>query len=146
MIRYTSKSIVFRNTSVVFLDINNKRHTYIGQRIFHLGKGCILLCLYKFYCINTVFFNLIELFVLQYCFRHCAFCNLNWGITIYHHLLECTTINYFISIQQVQDYMQLFNRKKCVEKIKAGKQKLNQLKKYENIYKKTKNMQTFCFI
>jgi hypothetical protein len=22
---------------------------------------------------------------LQYCFRHCAFCNLDWGITIYYH-------------------------------------------------------------
>jgi hypothetical protein len=84
---------------------------------------------------------LIELFVLQYCFRHCAFCNLNWGITIYHHLyiyhhlLGCTTINYFISIQQVQEYMLLLiERNKCVDKIKVGKQKLNELKKYENIY------------
>jgi hypothetical protein len=24
-------------------------------------------------------------FVLQYCFRHYAFCNLDWGITIYYH-------------------------------------------------------------
>ena len=40
---------------------------------------------FLFSCINTVFFSLIELFVLQYCFRHCAFCNLDWGITIYYH-------------------------------------------------------------
>jgi hypothetical protein len=26
-----------------------------------------------------------ELILLQYCFKHCAFSNLAWGITIYHH-------------------------------------------------------------
>jgi hypothetical protein len=44
----------------------------------------------------------------SYCFRHCAFCNLDWGITIYYHFKlkkkssmildlhrECTTINNF---------------------------------------------------
>ena len=56
----TSKFIVFRNTSGVSMSFFN-------------------------FCINTVFFSLIELFVLQYCFRHCAFCNLDWGITIYYH-------------------------------------------------------------
>jgi hypothetical protein len=40
---------------------------------------------FLFSCIITVFFSLIEIFLLQYCFRHCAFCNLDWGITIYHH-------------------------------------------------------------
>jgi hypothetical protein len=66
------------------LDVGNLRD--IRKRIFHLGKGDIFLCLFfLFSCINTVFFSLIELFLLQYCFRHCAFCNLDWGITIYHH-------------------------------------------------------------
>jgi hypothetical protein len=47
------------------------------------GKGVsIFMSFFLFSCINTVFFSL---FLLQYCFRHCAFCNLDWGITIYHH-------------------------------------------------------------
>ena len=97
----TSKCIVFRNTSVVFLSINNKRVYFIWER-------GVYVFFFFFSCINTVFFSLIELFVLQYCFRHCAFCNLDWGITIYYHCKlkkkssmildlhrECTTINNF---------------------------------------------------
>ena len=63
----------------------NDTPAYIRKRIFHLGKRGIFLCLFLFSWINTIFFSLMELFVLQYCFRHCAFCNLDWGITIYHH-------------------------------------------------------------
>ena len=79
--------IVFRNTSVVFLNINNKRHLSVHPKeAISFGKGVsIVMSFFLFSCINTVFFSLIELFVLQYCFRHCAFCNLDWGITIYHH-------------------------------------------------------------
>jgi hypothetical protein len=32
-----------------------------------LGKGCLFLCLFLFSCINTVFFSLIEISLLQYC-------------------------------------------------------------------------------
>ena len=79
----TSKFIVFRNTSVVFLNINNKRHLSVHPKEYiSFGKG-VSMSFFLFSCINTVFFSLIELFVLQYCFRHCAFCNLDWGITIY---------------------------------------------------------------
>ena len=109
----TSKFIVFRNTSVVFLNINNKRHLSVHPKEYiSFGKGA-----------SISFFNFLVLIpyflvVLQYCFRHCAFCNLDWGITIYYHFKfkkkssmildlhrECTTINNFnlISIQQVQD-------------------------------------------
>ena len=81
----TSKFIVFRNTSVVFLNINNKQHLSIHPKEYiSFGKG-VSMSFFLFSCINTVFFSLIELFVLQYCFRHCAFCNLDWGITIYYH-------------------------------------------------------------
>jgi hypothetical protein len=81
----TSKFIVFRNTSVVFLNINNKRHLSVHPKEYiSFGKG-VSMSFFLFSCINTVFFSLIELFVLQYCFRHCAFCNLDWGITIYYH-------------------------------------------------------------
>ena len=104
----TSKFIVFRNTSVVFLNINNKRHLSVHPKEYiSFGKG-VSMSFFLFSCINTVFFSLIELFVLQYCFRHCAFCNLDWGITIYYHFKfkkkstmildlhrECTTINNF---------------------------------------------------
>ena len=104
----TSKFIVFRNTSVVFLNINNKRHLSVHPKEYiSFGKG-VSISFVLFSCINTVFFSLIELFVLQYCFRHCAFCNLDWGITIYYHFKlkkkssmildlhrECTTINNF---------------------------------------------------
>ena len=104
----TSKFIVFRNTSVVFLNINNKRHLSVHPKEYiSFGKG-VSISFFLFSCINTVFFSLIELFVLQYCFRHCAFCNLDWGITIYYHFKlkkkssmildlhrECTTINNF---------------------------------------------------
>ena len=97
----TSKFIVFQNTSGVFPNINNKRHLSVHPKEYiSFGKGVS--------CINTVFFSLIELFVLQYCFRHCAFCNLDWGMTIYYHFKlkkkssmildlhrECTTINNF---------------------------------------------------
>jgi hypothetical protein len=54
---------------------------------FSFGKW-MSMSFFLFSCINTVFFSLIELFVLQYCFRHCAFCNLDWGITIYYHFNE----------------------------------------------------------
>ena len=65
----------------------NDTQAYIRKRIYHLRKGGIFLCLFfLFSCINTVFFTLIELFLFQYCFKQCAFCNLDWGITIYHHL------------------------------------------------------------
>lgn len=64
----------------------NDTQAYIRKRINHLGKGGIFLCLFLFSCINTVFFTLIESFLFQYCFKQCAFCNLDWGITIYHHL------------------------------------------------------------
>ena len=104
----TSKFIVFRNTSVVFLNINNKRHLSVHPKEYiSFGKG-VSMSFFLFSCINTVFFSLIELFVLQYCFRHCAFCNLDWGITIYYHFKfkkkssmildlhrESTTINNF---------------------------------------------------
>ena len=104
----TSKFIVFRNTSVVFLNINNKRHLSVHPKEYiSFGKG-VSMSFFLFSCINTVFFSLIELFVLQYCFRHCAFCNLDWGITIYYQFKfkkkssmildlhrECTTINNF---------------------------------------------------
>ena len=104
----TSKFIVFRNTSVVFLNINNKRHLSVHLKEYiSFGKG-VSMSFFLFSCINTVFFSLIELFVLQYCFRHCAFCNLDWGITIYYHFKfkkkssmildlhrESTTINNF---------------------------------------------------
>ena len=81
----TSKFIVFWNTSVVFLNINNKRHLSVHPKEYiSYGKG-VSMSFFLFSCINTVFFSLIELFVLQYCFRHCAFCNLDWGITIYYH-------------------------------------------------------------
>ena len=80
----TSKSIVFRNTSVVFININNKRHLSVHPKEYiSFGKGVSMPFLIS--CINTVFSSLIELFVLQYCFRHCEFCNLDWGITIYYH-------------------------------------------------------------
>ena len=80
----TSKFIVFRNTSVVFININNKRHLSVHPKEYiSFGKGVSMSFFIS--CINTVFFSLIELFVLQYCFRHCAFCNLDWGITIYYH-------------------------------------------------------------
>ena len=73
----TSKFIVFRNTSVVFLNINNKRHLSVHPKEYiSFGKG-VSMSFFLFSCINTVFFSLIELFVLQYCFRHCAFCNLD---------------------------------------------------------------------
>ena len=105
----TSKFIVFRNTSVVFLNINNKRHLSVHPKEYiSFGKGVSMSFFLFFSCINTVFFSLIELFVLQYCFRHCAFCNLDWGITFYYHFKfkkkssmildlhrECTTINNF---------------------------------------------------
>ena len=105
----TSKFIVFRNTSVVFLNINNKRHLSVHPKEYiSFGKGVSICLFFYFSCIDTVFFSLIELFVLQYCFRHCAFCNLDWGITIYCHFefkkkssmtldlhRECTTINNF---------------------------------------------------
>ena len=106
----TSKFIVFRNTSVVFLNINNKRHLSVHPKEYISFGKWVSMSFFKFSCINTVFFSLIELFVLQYCFRHCAFCNLDWGITIYYHFKfkkkssmtmildlhrECTTINNF---------------------------------------------------
>ena len=108
----TSKFIVFRNTSVVFININNKRHLSVHPKEYiSFGKGVSVFLFFLFSCINTVFFSLFELFVLQYCFRHCAFCNLDWGITIYYHFRfkrkssmildlhrECTTINNFILI------------------------------------------------
>ena len=82
----TSKFIVFLNTSVVFLNINNKRHKRTSEREYFIWeRGAYFDVFFLFSCINTVFFSLIELFLLQYCFRHCAFCNLDWGITIYHH-------------------------------------------------------------
>ena len=94
----TSKFIVFRNTSVVFLNINNKRHLSVHPKEYiSFGKG-VSMSFFLFSCINTVFFS----------FRHCAFCNLDWGITIYYHFKlkkkssmildlhrECTTINHF---------------------------------------------------
>ena len=106
----TSKFIVFRNTSVVFLNINNKRHLSVHPKEYISFGKWVSMSFFLFSCINTVFFSLIELFVLQYCFRHCAFCNLDWGITIYYHFKfkkkssmtmilelhwECTTINNF---------------------------------------------------
>ena len=80
----TSKFIVFRNTSVVFLNIKNKRHLSVHPKeAISFGKGVsIFLSFFNFLVLITVFFSL---FLLQYCFRHCAFCNLDWGITIYHH-------------------------------------------------------------
>jgi hypothetical protein len=48
--------------------------------------GYILMSFFNFLVLIPYFSVLIELFLLQYCFRHCAFCNLEWGITIYHHL------------------------------------------------------------
>ena len=30
---------------------------------------------------------------MQYCFRHCAFCNLDWGITIYYHSIKNRNLN-----------------------------------------------------
>jgi hypothetical protein len=59
--------------------VTSERGYFIWER------GVYLYVFLKFSCINTVFFSLIEIFLLQYCFRHCAFCNLDWGITIYHH-------------------------------------------------------------
>jgi hypothetical protein len=41
---------------------------------------------FNFHVTIPYFSILIELFLLQYCFRNCAFCNLGWIITIYHHL------------------------------------------------------------
>jgi hypothetical protein len=66
-------------------DVDTQAH--IRKRIFHLGKGVYFYVFFFlfFSCINTVFFSLIELILLQYCFRHCAFSNLDWGITMYHH-------------------------------------------------------------
>ena len=100
----TSKFIVFRNTSVVFLNINNKPKR-TSERVYFIWERGV----YNY----MSFFNFLVLIpyvsvVLQYCFRHCAFCNLDWGITIYYHFKfflkssmildlhkECTTINNF---------------------------------------------------
>ena len=71
----------------MFLNINNKRHLSVHPKEYiSFGKG-VSMSFVNFLVLtcNTVFFSLIELFVLQYCFRHCAFCNLDWGITIYYH-------------------------------------------------------------
>ena len=81
-------SLSFGTHRWCFFNINNKRHLSVHPKEdISFGKGvstypCVF---FLFSCINTVFFSLIELFLLQYCFRHCAFCNLDWGITIYHH-------------------------------------------------------------
>ena len=73
----TSKFIVFRNTSVVFLNINNKRHLSVHPKEYiSFGKG-VSMSFFNFLVLIPYFFSLIELFVLQYCFRHCAFCNLD---------------------------------------------------------------------
>jgi hypothetical protein len=73
----TSKFVVFRNTSVVFLNINNKRHLSVHPKeAISFGKGVsIFMSFFYFLVINTVFFCL---FLLQYCFRHCALCNLDY--------------------------------------------------------------------
>ena len=62
--------------SVVFLNINNKRHLSVHPKeAISFGKGVsIFMSFFLFSCINTVFFSL---FLLQYCFRHCAFCDLD---------------------------------------------------------------------
>ena len=102
----TSKCIVFRNTSMVFLNINNKRHLSVHPKEYiSFGKE-VSMFFFNFLVLIPYFFSLIELFALQYCFRHCAFCNLDWGITIYYHFKfkkkssmildlhrECTTIS-----------------------------------------------------
>ena len=80
----TSKFIVFRNTSMVFLNINNKRHISVHPKEYiSFGKGVSMSFLIFMYWYRIFQFNWI--FVLQYCFRHCAFCNLDWGISIYYH-------------------------------------------------------------
>ena len=56
----TSKFIVFRNTSVVFLNINNKRHISVHPKEYiSFGKG-VSMSFFLFFCIDTVFFSLIE--------------------------------------------------------------------------------------
>ena len=56
----TSKFIVFRNTSVVFLNINNKRHISVHPKEYiSFGKG-VSMSFFYFSCINTVFFSLID--------------------------------------------------------------------------------------
>ena len=78
----TSKFIVFRNTSVVFLNINNKRHLSVHPKeAISFGKEVSILSFFYFLVINTVFFSL---FLLQYCFRHCAFCNLDFKLKKNH--------------------------------------------------------------
>jgi len=66
----------------------NDTQAYIRKRIFHLGKGVYFYVFFlnNFLVLIPYFSVLIELFLLQYCFRHCTFCNLDWGITIYHNL------------------------------------------------------------
>ena len=78
------KSLSFRTHQWCFLtSAIHDTQAYIRKRILHLGKGIF----FVFFLLLILHFSvLIELFLLQYCFRHCAFCNLDWGITIYHLL------------------------------------------------------------
>jgi hypothetical protein len=99
-------SLSFGTHRWCFFNINNKRHLSVHPKEdISFGKGVYI---FNFLVLIPYFFSLIELFLLQYCFRHCAFCNLDWGITIYHHfklkkkssmILDlhrgCTTINNF---------------------------------------------------
>ena len=82
-------SLSFGTHRWCLLTSNNKPHISVHPKEdISFGKGVSIFMSFLFFlfsCINTVFFSLIEIFVLQYCFRHCAFCNTDWGITIYHH-------------------------------------------------------------
>ena len=65
------KSLSFRTHQWCFLtSAIHDTQAYIRKRILHLGKGIF----FVFFLLLILHFSvLIELFLLQYCFRHCAF-------------------------------------------------------------------------
>ena len=59
-------------------------HKRTSEREYYIWERGYFLCLFSL--LILYFSILIKLILLQYCFRHCAFCNLDLGITIYHLL------------------------------------------------------------
>ena len=104
------KSLSFRTHRWCLLtSLINDTKTYIRKRIFHLGKGIYFMSFFYFLVLIPYFPVLIELFVLQYCFRHCAFCNLDWGITIYLHFKKKSSMILDLFGESTGDVQQLIS-------------------------------------
>ena len=85
----TSKFIVFRNTSVVFLNINNKRHLSVHPKeAISLGKGV------------SIFMSLFNFLVLIPYFSVYLYCNI--VLDIVHFVIQTGELLFIITLNKIK--------------------------------------------